>query len=1409
MASHQSLAQQIQELKLKQTAGTITAEELNLLEQLEEQYAELLEQGVTAEELAEIAEAATAQSEELVSIPDIGFVTPAAGLGLAALGAGGSGSGASGGTLVSNVDTTFSGQLVNGYIKDARVFQDNNGNGEYDAGEPTGVTDGSGRFSLDGYLAGGGPVIAQPTWIDASGNAKTAVDQKTGATVSTVFSAPAGAEVISPLSTLVSAGATEAEIKAAFNIDNSVDLLAFNPIAAAEEQGASAADIEIALKVKAASTAVSNLLDIASESLVHLDVDSNTATQAAASAIADKLTLSGFSLADASIVEATLNQTIANSGAQLDASTTTALTNSLGTKLADVNTAIFDAATNTADPAVALQTIYKASKTAQVTLTSYVADVIEADDPTSAISSLDGLDIDATIAAASVPNNNAFGGLDFELEASEYSLDFFEGANGKITTDPTDDSNTVVEFIRTPDSKHYSGVTLGYLSGNTVGEILVDSDAGETTINARIWSPTSGIVARMEIADTSAMAEQNLYFNVHADATLEAGWNDVVFDFANPVVRYVDETNGSLATPISPDATYDKLSLFIDWENGKDYPGNEVGEPITDNVSYYIDNVILGFGEPEFYSGGATNDSNAESNEPTAAPDAPTADAADVISLFSDSYTAATTANWSTDWDSADVADVDLGGNTVKKYTNVSFIGIEPAATVDASASDTFNLSVWRTDATADLKIKLVEYASGSWNADTNVEHEINLAAGGDDAVAAGQWVDLSLSLSDFTGLTSTGNIGQIIISSHKYDENGDPVGSGETLYIDNMYFGADAVSAPAEPTAAPDAPTADAADVISLFSDSYTAATTANWSTDWDSADVADVDLGGNTVKKYTNVSFIGIEPAATVDASASDTFNLSVWRTDATADLKIKLVEYASGSWNADTNVEHEINLAAGGDDAVAAGQWVDLSLSLSDFTGLTSTGNIGQIIISSHKYDENGDPVGSGETLYIDNMYFGSSVEFSQSPASSADLTGYSLVFEDEFNAVGESPDSANWTFDEGNDGWGNNEVQDYQSDLNDAQIIDWDASSAVNGALRITAQNVDGTITSARVKSDIDVGPYGYYEVRAKLPSEAGAWPAIWLLGEGGRSNWPEDGEIDLVEWSSAYASGDTEIISALHYPAAHGGNANDTTTTLTSAVDEWHTYQLWWTPESIKIGVDGTEADAHLVYTKPDNATNNTWPYDGPMDLILNIAIGGTLGGTVPSENFQYAMDIDYVRIYQIDGTAAGAAPTELTLSFDETDGSGFALTDFGGNASSIVSGLEAPTGSDGSVIKVQKTAGAQTWAGTTFFELTGDGELVSDGGTLVTAEVFSAKDGASIRLKLEDSTNENVFIELDAVTESNGSDAWESLTWDLSTAEGFNQSDNYDKATIFFDFGNAGDDEVYYFDNVNFNGYSA
>ena len=87
--------------------------------------------------------------------------------------------------------------------------------------------------------------------------------------------------------------------------------------------------------------------------------------------------------------------------------------------------------------------------------------------------------------------------------------------------------------------------------------------------------------------------------------------------------------------------------------------------------------------------------------------------------------------------------------------------------------------------------------------------------------------------------------------------------------------------------------------------------------------------------------------------------------------------------------------------------------------------------------------------------------------------------------------------------------------------------------------------------------------------------------------------------------------------------------------------------------------------------------------------------------------------------------------------------------------------------------------------------------------------MFSAKDGATVRLKLEDSADGNIFVELDATTESNGSDAWETLTWDLSTATGLDHLNSYNKASIFFDFGNAGDSEDYYLDDVNFSGYVA
>ena len=271
-------------------------------------------------------------------------------------------------------------------------------------------------------------------------------------------------------------------------------------------------------------------------------------------------------------------------------------------------------------------------------------------------------------------------------------------------------------------------------------------------------------------------------------------------------------------------------------------------------------------------------------------------------------------------------------------------------------------------------------------------------------------------------------------------------------------------------------------------------------------------------------------------------------------------------------------------------------------------------------------------------------------------------FTLAFEDNFDDIGQQPNSEHWTYDIGTGdwGWGNGEDQYYTDSPDNSSIVDLIAidgsesdtdanpSDGVNGALKIVASRSGAEITSARIKSDIDsLDAYGYYEVRAKLPSESGAWPAIWLLGDTSASRpWPDTGEIDLVEWSSRYfdeISGD-RIISALHFrgaadqPTAHGDTQFKTETVLNSAVDEWHTYQVWWSPDEIRIGVDGNIEDAHFSYVKRPGATNDDWPFDHPMDLIMNIAMGGTLGGTSPAGDFSYEMYVDYVRVYQGDWT---------------------------------------------------------------------------------------------------------------------------------------------------------------------------
>jgi beta-glucanase (GH16 family) len=246
---------------------------------------------------------------------------------------------------------------------------------------------------------------------------------------------------------------------------------------------------------------------------------------------------------------------------------------------------------------------------------------------------------------------------------------------------------------------------------------------------------------------------------------------------------------------------------------------------------------------------------------------------------------------------------------------------------------------------------------------------------------------------------------------------------------------------------------------------------------------------------------------------------------------------------------------------------------------------------------------------------------------------DLT---LIWSDEFNYEG-SPDIDKWhhqTIAPNNGSWWNGELQHYTDRLEN--------SSVNNGTLKIKAKkeqyefdDSSKSYTSARLNSKFSFR-YGRIDVRAKLPKGAGTWPAIWTLGANineignyfgdqfGNVGWPACGEIDIMEqngWNK------NNVIGHLHWEDNSGQYKNQgDTKSIENSYDEFHTYSLVWDSSKISILLDDN------TFFSMANTSNN--PYDNDHYLLLNIAVGGNLGGDVPSNFSEEIMEIDYVRIYQ-------------------------------------------------------------------------------------------------------------------------------------------------------------------------------
>lgn len=244
------------------------------------------------------------------------------------------------------------------------------------------------------------------------------------------------------------------------------------------------------------------------------------------------------------------------------------------------------------------------------------------------------------------------------------------------------------------------------------------------------------------------------------------------------------------------------------------------------------------------------------------------------------------------------------------------------------------------------------------------------------------------------------------------------------------------------------------------------------------------------------------------------------------------------------------------------------------------------------------------------------------------------GMELVWSDEFD--GDQIDPANWTYDIGGWGWGNGESQYYTDRPENARIEDGML------VIELRQEKYEGSYyTSARLLTrGLQEFRYGRIEARLKVPKGKGTWPAFWMLGSGFEQEaedeafrWPFVGEIDIME----YVGREPDlVIGTIHGPgyAGAGGKSNWNRQDFDIG-DDWHTFAVDWDETGIRWFFDGEQ----YAEVGPENILRGEWVFDKPFFIILNLALGGTLGGNIALDlEFPIRYYADYVRVYQrVDG----------------------------------------------------------------------------------------------------------------------------------------------------------------------------
>jgi hypothetical protein len=574
----------------------------------------------------------------------------------------------------------------------------------------------------------------------------------------------------------------------------------------------------------------------------------------------------------------------------------------------------------------------------------------------------------------------------------------FEGGVGSVTFTDFDGGSTSI--ITNPDA---SGInTSSYVAEHVRNEVqtwagtymTLDSALDFTTnntFNIKVYSPNVGIpvLFKLENPDASQSTELSL------DTSVANEWEELSYNF--------DGATTGLYTKI-----------VIIFNNGVMGDGSA-------NSTYYFDDI-------EFVEGSTMP-------TPSVAAPTPTNAATDVISVYSDAYTNLAGTNFNPSWGQSTVVTIDypIAGNNTLKYESLNYQGTNLGSTngdapQDVSAYEYLHVDFWTPNST-DLGIYLissgpveVEYVlipTGTleeWNsvdipltafAGVDLANVIQFKVEGNGTIYFDNWyfwkapasADATLSDLQVDGTTVAGFSPNTLNYTVElpYGTSTVPTVTATTNDPNATYDITDAASLPGtttvevtaddgattltynvnftledpEPTAAAPIPPLPPAEVISIFSNAYTDVTVDTWSATWDQADVEDVQIAGDDAKKYTNLTYAGIEfTSNTIDASSMDNFHMDIWTPDVIAKegeaFKIKLVDFgADGAWSGGDDVEAELTFDGTTSPALISQQWISFDIPLAEFAaaGMTTQAHLAQLVLSG---------VSDLNTVYVDNVY-----------------------------------------------------------------------------------------------------------------------------------------------------------------------------------------------------------------------------------------------------------------------------------------------------------------------------------------------------------------------------------------------------------------------------------------------------